>query len=373
MTAFSQHPILCGVIEPLGINLFREMVAFPGNGTLECFYQIDALTVAEFLADTARIDHDVLSRVDAPAQFLGHALSGLNDDAPVPVGSLCDLFDTLGYTEGKWLTGVVDAPTGSLVDHSQGDGAGDVLYVPMSPAPVGLPFFQQNGLSPIKHAFEIGKHTVLGIVWSVDCRQAQNGAEEFGVVHNNALSRDFVIVIHPGLGIILCPERLAAIWVELFTQARVLGNRQGIDLAIFVPVDSPKSPVNVLAAENDNAPGHACEGRHQVACVPLMPDYHIQYDFGFQPLQVTGIFPQAITISQNLFHALWTFSPCLSTMKDAHLVSCCAQIIDDIWSHKVGASNDQNAHSWFLSGVSTCASSDTIHALGRENKREAML
>jgi hypothetical protein len=71
---------------------------------------------------------------------------------------------------------------------------------------------------------------------------------------------------------------------------------------------------------------------------------HIQDDFRREPLEVDGVFRQAIPIAQNFFHPSWQFRSCLAAMKDVDLVSCSAQVSDDMWPHEAGASNDQNTH-----------------------------
>jgi hypothetical protein len=84
--------VLCCIVKPLGINLFREVVAFPGNRAPEGFGLIDMLAIAEFLADAVGIDHDILSWVEAlPASLLRYSLRGQGDDAPTPLGGLRNL------------------------------------------------------------------------------------------------------------------------------------------------------------------------------------------------------------------------------------------------------------------------------------------
>src|SRR2546421_218048 len=55
---------------------------------------------------------------------------------------------------------------------------------------------------PAIHAFEEREHAVLVISWSVDHRQAQDGAGEIGIAHDDALNQDFVVIVLPFLGII---------------------------------------------------------------------------------------------------------------------------------------------------------------------------
>jgi hypothetical protein len=109
----------------------------------------------------------------------------------------------------------------------------------------------------------------------------------------------------------------------------------------FELVDAPEGPVHIYAAGNDHTLGYACEGRHQVARLLFTHGEHIQDHFGREPPEVGGVFRQAIPIAQDFFHPSWKFRSCLAAMKDADLVSCSAQISDDMWPHEAGASNDQ--------------------------------
>src|SRR5215467_14565991 len=68
---------LCCIVKPLGINPLREVIALPGNGAPKGFDLIDMIAIAELLADTAGIDHDILGWIEAlPAQLLRYPLRG---------------------------------------------------------------------------------------------------------------------------------------------------------------------------------------------------------------------------------------------------------------------------------------------------------
>src|SRR5690348_2294563 len=102
------------------------MVALPGDGAPDSFVNAYALGIAEFLADAARIDHDILCGVDAPAQRFGQATVWDARDTAMPAGGFSNLLDPLGHREGKWLADIVDATGGAFVRHGQRNGPGNV-------------------------------------------------------------------------------------------------------------------------------------------------------------------------------------------------------------------------------------------------------
>jgi hypothetical protein len=122
----------------------REVIALPGNGAPKGFGLIDMLAIAEFLADTAGIDDDILDWIEAlPAQLPRYSLRGQGYDAPTPVGRFANLSNTLGDAKGERFADVIDAATGPDVGHCQGDGVSDILDVSVRHAPVGFSFIQQ--------------------------------------------------------------------------------------------------------------------------------------------------------------------------------------------------------------------------------------
>src|ERR1051326_1876679 len=103
------------------------MGALPGDRAPHGLVNIYTLGVAQFLADAARIDHDVLLGVDTPAQRFGQATVGDAHDTAMPPGSISNLLHPFGHREGKWLADIVNATGGALVCHSQYNSISNVL------------------------------------------------------------------------------------------------------------------------------------------------------------------------------------------------------------------------------------------------------
>src|SRR5579859_7836198 len=103
------------------------MVALPGDGAPDSLVNVYALGIAQFLADAARIDHDVLFGVDAPAQRFGQTTMWDARDTALPPRSFSNFLYPLGHAERKWFANIVDATCGALICHGQHNSAGNVF------------------------------------------------------------------------------------------------------------------------------------------------------------------------------------------------------------------------------------------------------
>jgi hypothetical protein len=114
------------------------------------FGLLDTLGIAEFLANLADIEHDILSWIEAlPAQ-----LSGPRSERRVrmhPCQSAAFAICPTAMLRPNGSPMFIDSATGPGVRHCHADGVGDILDVSVRHSPFGFSFIQQYSLSPVAH------------------------------------------------------------------------------------------------------------------------------------------------------------------------------------------------------------------------------
>src|SRR5258708_14841028 len=140
----------------------------------------------------------------------------------MPIGNSGNLANPLSHTQSKGFTNVINTSTGLLIGHSQNKSINNIFNIAMCPAPVRHTFFHQNSWSPIKHTFEVYKHTMLEVAWTIDSRQTKNRTGQFGMVHNNLFNQDFIVIIKRASGIIFSSGGCTTTRIEFCTKGRVL-------------------------------------------------------------------------------------------------------------------------------------------------------
>src|SRR5579884_798836 len=273
----AQQLVLKRIVELLRVDLLRGMRSFPFNCTPMCFVDVNALIIAQFLPDATAINHDMLFRVNSPAQRLWQRAMWHAHNASLPACHLANFAHPLFHSKSNWLSDIVDASSRSLIRHCQCNGIRHVLNVAMRPLPLCLKLVEQDRGSPIIHALEEGEGAVLVIMRPVDHRETQNRSGKRRIAQHHTLDQNLVVVIGPFARCILYSRLLSSEGIQIFSQWRIFCNDSRINRASFFFIDTPECLVDILAAERYNAVGHTTKDIHYLSRILLYHGNHIQH------------------------------------------------------------------------------------------------
>jgi len=136
--------------------------------------------------------------------------------------------------------------------------------------------------------------------------QPEDGTRQRGIAHDGALHRDLVVFIVEPVDHRPQPlDRLRAIGIQHGAERRILGQRRIIDRDVLPPMQDAAGPIDIHAAERDDAARDAPEHLHIHARLPLGAEDEIDDHIRHRPSELAGKIGQVLAVSVDMVTGRW--------------------------------------------------------------------
>jgi hypothetical protein len=166
-----------------------------------------------------------------------------------------------------------------------------------------------------------------------------------GVAEDHSLDRDLIVIFrHPGEDRLLTPQVIAIVGVELGSQLGILGDRQLLQRSRRLLQQDFIGPVDILAADGDDASRQAAEKIHQSAGLLFIAQQEIDYDIGRDLFELGAVPGELIPVADDSPHRIWQNRSSITAMNYSHVMPLPDQIANHEGPDKARPANDQNLH-----------------------------